>query len=535
MAVIIVLILIALLSSLLWRQSRNRKHLNEQLQKLDLTRKRFLVNIAHELRTPVTLINAPLQDAIEKLNSGKLDVAKKNLDKVYNSSKKLTQLTEEVLDISKLDEQTLKFEGTSQDLNAFLNRVFYAFESLANRKGVVWKNSISIVKCFYETDFNKLEKIINNLLSNALKHTKQGELIEFHAVVEHEKLLLTVADTGKGIPKTELAHIFERYYQVNKSDKTLGGLGIGLSLVKELTDFLKGEISAESDLGKGSSFKVIIPIKTAIQPISLVVPDEELKTDTSARALIDISNDDLPHLLVVEDNFEMADFIQQLLSETYRVTLADNGKSALERLKVSSFDLITADVMMPEMDGLEFIRQIKSHSDWKNIPVVMITALSDEVDRVQGLRLGIDDYITKPFSPKELLARVNNLLENAQTRFQTTLHKEEKIVGTEEQVLKLAREHVEAHLNDNNYTVKDLASELNLSERQANRVLKKLVGLSCLQFIREVRLLKAYRLLEARKYATVAEVAFAVGFENTSYFTRLFSNRFGKKPSEMVL
>ena len=522
---------IGVVSYYLWKRGRERKEMNARLQKLDQARTRFLVNIPHELRTPLTLVHAPLQDAVEQLNNERLDLVEKDLQKIRSNTDKLLQLTEEVLDISKLDEEGIVLKPEATDLAHFLPLSFYAFESLAMRKGLKWLSDINVANDAYLLDQRKMEKVINNLLSNAIKNTPRGGTVHFKANIEAHRLSFSVADTGKGIPAEKLDQVFQRYFQVEKSDQISGGLGIGLSYVKELLDVMKGQISVESALGEGTTFSVTLPLEaTSEAPAHRGI--ESVEPLLENRPALDLSSKEKPHLLVVEDNPEMSDFIRQLLSESYRITLAENGKEAIKRLQSDKFDLITADVMMPEMDGLTFVSKLKQHSDWKYLPVVMITALSAEADKIEGLSLGIDDYVTKPFNAKELQVRAANLLQNAQVRKSTLSEQAPETPGNEQQILTKARQTVEEHLADNDFGVKDLADRLNLSERQANRVLKKLTGLSCLQFIRELKLQKAYRLLEARHFATIAEVANAVGFENTSYFTRLFAERFGKKPSE---
>lgn len=532
--VVVILISIGLLSYFLWKRGKERAQTNEQLRKLNQARTRFLVNISHELRTPLTLVHAPLQDAMEQLKKGAFDRVKNDLNKIDNNTKKLLQLTEEVLDISKLDEGALRLEMTPVILHKFLNRAFFAFESLALRHGIKWTANIQVSNQTFDLDAGKLEKIINNLLSNAIKNTPKGGSINFEASVTDSILRFAVRDTGRGIPAEKLSSIFDRYYQANGKTPQPGGLGIGLAFVKELLQFMKGHISVESSPDKGSTFRVELPVAISEHQSPQEEVAEESLINIENRPALDLSDSEQPHILVVEDNPEMSDFIQQLLSDQYRVTVADNGKEGIERLRSAHFDLVTADVMMPEMDGISFVKSIKAHGSWQNLPLVMVTALSEETDKLAGLRLGIDDYVPKPFNATELKARIHNLLQNAENRKQGAAEMADETIANEQQILTSARETVEAHLSENDFGVKALAENLNLSERQANRVLKKITGLSCLQFIRELKLQKAYRLLEDRKYATIAEVSYAVGFENNSYFTRLFAERFGKKPSELL-
>ena len=533
--VAIALLLILFLSYFFWKQGRQRKKLNAQLHKLNKDRTRFLVNISHELRTPVSLIHGPLQDAFEQLEKNDLTRVQRNLNKISNNAQKVLELTEEVLDLSKLDEGFLKVDKTPVELKAFLTRVFYAFESLAVRNGIEWTCDISIDQSIYEIDENKLEKILNNLLSNAIKNTPKNGRVKFTASIEQSKLSFQVIDSGKGISPEAIPKIFDRYYQDDSVEKPSGGIGIGLSLVKELTGVLNGTVQVDSELKKGTSFVIEIPIQKSDKvPVQREAPVPNIIA-TENRPEVDLSNTKAPHILVIEDNIEMADFIQQLLSDDYRVSMAHNGEEGIQRLQSDQFDLITVDLMMPRMDGIQFMTRLKEHPEWKSISSIMITALSQESDKIKGLKLGVDDYMTKPFSGNELKARVHNLIKNSLVRLETDVDSStEKIIGAEKELLNRAKQIVESNIGNNDFSVKDMADFLNLSERQTNRVLKKATGLSCLQFIREVRLQFAYQLILSRKHSTIAEISYAVGFENASYFTRIFTNRFGKKPSEVI-
>ncbi len=534
--VVLVLIFIGFLSYLFWRRSQQRQKINKQLLKLNSDRTRFLVNISHELRTPLALIHGPLQDAIEQLGQKNYSRTERNLNKITNNTQKLIELVDEVLDLSKLDEGFIKANYSAVYLNKFVTRTFFAFESLAVSKKIKWIADINLDESAYDVDENKLEKILTNLLSNAIKHTPKNGEIKMVAFVQNEHLICKISDTGKGISEEALPKIFDRYFQDDSQEKPSGGLGIGLSLVKEFVDILNGEISVESKINGGTSFLLSIPVKvSSITPTDL----ENKKTynlETENRPDLNVSTAKIPHILVIEDHLEMADFIQQLLSDFYKVSIANNGKEAIEFLKKEKFDIITVDVMMPEMNGIEFVNHIKQHENWKHIPTIMITALSKEQDKIKGLQLGIDDYIVKPFSGNELKARAKNLIENSIVRQNSNLNTEdESAISTENDFLVKAKKVVEDNIDNTNFTVKEFAEKLFLSERQTNRVLKKIVGMSSLQFIREIKLTKAYSYLENRKFATIAEVAYAVGIENPSYFTRIFSNRFGKNPSEMLL
>ncbi len=528
-------LMVSLAGYFLWKDNQTRKKRNLQLEQADKDKTRFLVNVSHELRTPLTLINGPLEDTFDQLKNNNIDVAEKNLKKIANNTKKLIQLTDEVLAISRYDEGYMQANPTPTNLSDFLPRVFYAFQSLASRNEVDWDANIEVPDETYQVDAAKLEKVLNNLLSNAVKHTPKGRKVFMEAKADNTRLSIQLVDTGRGISPDALPQIFNRYYQEENAPRPSGGLGIGLSFVKELVQVMEGEITVESELGKGTTFHLSIPIVVSEQKFAASSEDiAMLDLDEIPIVDVDVNPDKESHVLVVEDNPEMSDFIRQLLSKYYKVSIANNGKEGLERLKANTYDAITVDVMMPEMDGIEFVSQIKQHSHWKQLPVVMISALSSEADKVQGLRLGIDDYVTKPFSARELVTRIENLIANNLVRKTQKAEDAFDMVGTEQKFLDTAKRVVEEHMDVNDFSVKDLAEALNLSERQANRTLKRLTGLSSLQLIREIRLKHAYTLLETRAHTTIAEVAYAIGFENTSYFTKLFTKRFGKKPSDML-
>lgn len=526
--------LVVVLTLLIWKQSVERRAKNEELVKLDQEKTRFLMNVSHEIRTPLTLIQAPLEDSLMKLENKDTLGVKKNLEIINRNTRKLADLTNEILSISVLEGKHLVHQPEPTLLHSFLNRVFFSFESLATQYKVNWVSEIRLESKHYLLDQEKVEKTINNLLTNALKNSNEGDQVKFQAHILDDDLIINISDTGKGISKADLPFIFDRYYQVKGDARLSEGLGIGLAYVRELVDVMNADIKVESEVNVGTKFTLRIPViqsdQTTNEKMFRGIEGQENVSDFS----LEISSDQQPHILVIEDNIEMRDFMRQLLEEDYNVSVAKNGLEGLERLKTIGFDMITVDVMMPLMDGLSFVSEVKAHSVWKQIPIVMITALSSRDDKLTGLELGIDDYITKPFSPSELKARVANLLLNASVRKSTNYKEDELPQGTEHKLIRQAVLEVESHLDKNNFAVHDFASSLNLSERQANRVIKKLTGLSCIQFIREVRLKHAYTMLETRKYNSVAEVAYAIGFESSSYFSKLFIKRFGKRPSEML-
>jgi len=323
-------------------------------------------------------------------------------------------------------------------------------------------------------------------------------------------LSLKVTDTGLGISKKDLEQIFNRFYQ-SEDGKKAGGTGIGLALSKELAQLFGGDLTASSEVNKGSVFTLEIPLKEIeyTPPITEIIdPEEKFITKKIEAEENQITyqpiliNNQKAKILIVEDNHEMSDFLSKILDPYYRVQTAANGKEAIQKLNSQQFDLITSDVMMPEMDGFELRAIISKIERLRQMPYIMLTASSLETDKLKGLSLGIDDYITKPFNSKELLARINNLLINKQERdrFQKEDKESPQPETVDHQLLKQAEEIVLKNIHDPDFKVPDLAKKIGYSQRQLTRIIKKLTGLSPVSFILEIRLQKAYQLLEERRY-----------------------------------
>lgn len=512
-----------------------------QLQELDATKTRFFANISHELRTPLTLILAPLENAIKRSRN---TMQKEDLILAHTNSKKLMTLVNEIMDLSKLESGKIKVETKTVVLQTLLSRIFYSYESLAKLRGIelVFDNQLP-ENTWLQLDVNKFEKIINNLLSNALKYSGRGDFITLSSISNEPQLFqVIVKDTGKGISKQDIPYVFDRFYQSERNTQQLqGGAGIGLALAREYARLMKGDLVVESELGKESIFYLQLPLvkATSIEnKISETTTILEKVRPTTFQPQVLFAHK--PRILVVEDNLEMSQFLVKTLAPYYHCTIALNGVEGLEKLEKGRFDLITSDVMMPEMDGFTFLQKIHERELFSHTPVIMLTARSLETDKLQGLQLGVDDYITKPFNTNELLARIENLLKNKQEReaWQQAITKEpivEAIPLTAEQaLLKKAEFLIIEELANSNFKVGDLAKALNYSQRQLERIIKKLTGLSPLNFIKEIRLQQARQLLENRQFSTIAEVGHEVGFADPGYFSKVYYKRFGKRPSEVL-
>lgn len=542
---------------LLRQQNKKIARQKAELEALDESKSRFFANISHELRTPLTLISSPLKGLLSNPPEPIPNVVNNTLQLMERNTKKLKGLVNDILDLSKLESNEIAISEREVSIHALLNRVFSNYQSLASHLGIWF--AIDLQSLPDETlllDAEKLEKILNNLLSNAIKHTPSKNKVTLIALIKEEQLWLEVQDTGVGIPAEDLPYIFDRFYQSKQSDTPIqGGTGIGLALAKELCQLMGGTITVDSTPGKGSVFAVAVPYQPVDLPTIATVQESfpENKDDLKHLTFIPIkAADKSSTVLIVEDHPDMQQFVNSLISPHHHTLLANNGVEALEILEKKTVDLIISDVMMPEMDGYALLQTLKDSDSYRSIPVVMLTALSDEQHKLQALTTGVDDYLTKPFSPDELLARVRNLLERSEEKKQwqeaeknlTAVgevqkglqnHHEDLCVAVKEgdiDWLKKIEKAIEAGLENENFRLSDLASEFFLSVRQFHRKIKKITGLSPKQYEQEVALQKARRLLEGKKYDSVKAVAISIGQYQTYRFNKSYHERFGKHPKE---
>lgn len=506
-----------------------------ELQQLNETKSHFFANISHEFRTPLTLILGPLQELLQRKNNPD----QKQLETVYGNAGKLKRMVDEVLDLSRLEKNAMELKPTPVNLQQLARRIFFSYQSVAESKHIVLEYLGKInSEQFVITDPEVFETILSNLLSNAIKFTNRGKItlqLELRNSESKTDLWMQVSDTGTGISETDLPRIFERYYQTRDMEKKImGGTGIGLSLVKEFTDLMGGSIHVESRSGQGSQFVVQYPVD-----LSDITTETSEKTPAKEGAELEESiqnTERKPSILLVEDNHEMLQFLTENLSTQYEVRTAINGREALLKLQNHIPDLITTDIMMPEMDGMELLTQIRKEERLARIPVIMLTARSAEDDRLSALEAGVDDYVVKPFGMPELKVRIANLIRNSQNRMLWLDQHEGEIpeLSADGKTLETIQKVVQKHLAESDYTMEALADELALSKRQLNRVITGLTGLTPLHYLREQRLNQARMLLEKKRYKTVAEVAYAVGFEKPGYFSSLFLKRYGVAPSSYL-
>jgi signal transduction histidine kinase/DNA-binding NarL/FixJ family response regulator len=417
--IIISFLLLVIVSFIFWSRRKITKT-NNQLQALDKTKSRFFANISHELRTPLTLINAPLESLI---HNGKVNDPEvlETLETASRNGASLLTLVEEILDLAKLDGGKLELVENPVRLNNFLELLISDYKS-----GLSHKSINLIYKFSPKTDLallideNRCAKIINNLLSNALKFTPEGGTISVlvDEDIQRNLLFIKVTDSGVGIHPNDLPYIFDRYFQSTQANKKAeGGTGIGLALAKELAELHRGNLSVESEVGNGSTFTLTLPVKEVNEETIFTssASDNKKLEVVLTETIYNYSKKfkvEKPVLLITEDHPEMRAFIAKTLAPYFEIKQAENGKLALDILKSNRVDILISDVMMPVMDGFELLEAIKKGKSLYQVSIVMLTARADHEDKLYALTLGIDDYLTKPFSTTEFLARIKNILEN---------------------------------------------------------------------------------------------------------------------------
>ena len=416
-----------------------------------------------------------------------------------------------------------------------------SFNSHAAQRNIDYRVSIPQGALWASFDRDKLENILYNLLGNAFKFSDDGAEVSFNAVFRQGILQVEILDSGPGIPKEKLGHIFDRFYQVDSTTtKEKEGSGIGLSLSKDLTELMSGDISVSSELNKGTHFTVRLPIEE-IKTGQTVRTDPEIqwqnKTPRKTFALSKSDKRDLPNVLLVEDNADMRHFIMEQLLKYYKVEQAINGEEGLKEAMASPPDLIITDLMMPKMDGIELCRRLKTDVNTSHIPVIMLTAKAGTENKIEGLETGADDYLTKPFDAGELLVRTKNLIEQREKLRKLFSSSEIKIdpkkitsSSLDQKFLEQVLELLEDNYSDSKFGVPAMQSSLGMSKAQLHRKLKALTNEAPGELLRNFRLKRAAQLL-SQKADSVTQIAYQVGFNNLSYFAKCFKELYGVSPS----
>lgn len=506
---------------------------SEQEAHLSEMKLRFFTNVSHDLRTPLTLILTPLQTIL----SGVLeDGLRKKLNTVNKNAEQLLQLINALLDFRKLDVGAETLHLQAGDFVHFISELCHPFQAYAIDRHMNFTFSSEIEILTMQFDPDKVQKIILNLLSNAFKYTPDGGSIKAHIYQEDDRVCVSVSDSGQGISKADKEHVFERFYQATqKQHKT--GSGIGLHIVSEYVHMHGGTVIVADNEPQGSIFTIKFPIQEASIPEEFPlekVPDEELFDQAEDQYL-----PAHPVLLLVDDNRDFCEFMADSLSDEYSVLVAFNGQEALEQLRKNDVNIVVSDVMMPVMSGTELCNRIKTDIQWSHIPVILLTARTAEEYHIEGLELGADDYLTKPFNFNVLKLRIRKFLEWTEKCHLSFSQKmdvspgEITITPLDEKLIEKAINIVEEHISDTEFSVEELGAAVGLSRSHLYKKLMSITGKGPAEFIRTIRLKRGRQLL-GKSQLQIAEIAYIVGFNSPKRFTINFKSEFGLSPSEYL-
>jgi signal transduction histidine kinase/ligand-binding sensor domain-containing protein/DNA-binding response OmpR family regulator len=595
------------------------EHLHaEKLEEVDRIKSRFFANISHEFRTPLTLIKGPVKQMLSGEFTGNI---KENYQMILRNSDRLLGLINQLLDLSKLESGRMALQVSKTDLATFIKSLVLSFSSLAETRKINLSFHADENTIPGYTDRDKMEKIINNLLSNAFKFTPSRGQIRVTVKIQNSKhqntnkfqitnyqlpitnsnfLEITVSNTGPAIPADQLGRIFDRFYQADTTYKKDGqGSGIGLALTKELVELHHGTIHATcmgmvrhahpvTPVDSETTFTIHLPIskdhykaeeiieapmveeiefrfppeegglKGVFKEPSLIIHESSIEhrassiPDKKCLFPVDLSGPNPPRfgpppvpglrtplLLIVEDNADVSSYICSFLNHDYRILSTINGNEGVKKALECYPDLIISDVMMPEMDGFELCKKIKSDEHTSHIPVILLTAKADINSKIEGLEFGADDYISKPFEAGELQARIKNLIEQRKRLQEKYSHVLEinpadlAATSIDEQFIKRLLEVFENHVEESDFSTEDYAREVGMSRSNLHRKLQALTNQPTHQFLRSLRLKRAAQLLK-NSTGSVTEIAYAVGFNNPNYFAKMFRQQFGQSPSQFA-
>ncbi|EIJ40839.1 signal transduction histidine kinase [Galbibacter orientalis DSM 19592] len=536
-----------------------------QEQNLNEKKFQFFTNISHEFRTPLTLIMNPLHDIMSNEKLFLPEGIKSKHRIIQKNTARLHRLVNELLDFRKLELNKISLKAKEFNLVDLTHDVLSYFKEEAHVKYIDLDVSTDEEEVMVWADIDMLEKVIFNIISNAFKATPEGgtisvalytkdDLVTFPLVSEHyqaKAVELVISDTGIGIPKDEISKMFERFYQVDSLNKTYyGGTGIGLEVVQSFVELHKGKIEVASEVEDGTTFRIILPKgkehlkddeiysdvyeqnKSNKKYLQANIPIEKIEADQPKEALHPYS------VLIVEDNIELRNYLKSELKNHYRVLTANHGKEGYDLAIETLPDVIITDVIMPEMNGFELCRCIKTDIRTSHIPLLMLTAKAKIDDRIEGIEIGADAYMVKPFDMRLLKLRLSQLITSRQLIFNkyfsaiSDLPANANTTSLDKEFIQKALNYINQHIGDSEISVESLASHLNLSRSQVYRKIKALTDQTANEFIRNIRLHKAKVLIQAGN-TNISEVSYTVGFSTSSYFTKCFKNYFGVLPTQI--
>lgn len=521
--------------------------MSKKVQELTIDKLAFFTNITHEFRTPLTLIVGPIERAL-KLSYNPQVI--EQLHFVERNSKYLLSLVNQLMDFRKVESGKMEIVRNPGNFLKLLNDLLIPFDAYASEREIIIERRFRLPACETMYDEDAMHKVIVNLIGNALKFTPRGGRITVYATTLRqdgkEKLFICVRDTGTGLPEEDIDKVFNRFYQSqNKMRSSINGqsgTGIGLYLCKRIVQLHGGVICAKNNHAKGCSFRILLPLQYADSSI-LPTPTEHIKEPMESHTPLQPAANGKLTILVVEDNKDMRDYIRSILTEYYNVLEASQGEEALVALQSQNVDFIVSDLMMPVMDGMELSRRVKSNFAISHIPFLMLTAKTSNESRIESFRIGVDEYLLKPFDDTLLLARISNILENRkrfQQKFSYSMDVDALNIekeSSDKRFLDKAMQIVKENYKNPYYEISDFIEAMGVSKSLMNKKMQNLTGQSAGQFMRNYRLNIARELILRNRLThnmNISEIAYEVGFNDPKYFTRCFTKHFETTPSAMM-
>lgn len=529
-----------------------RLYLRSQRVRRRLQMGAIFTNITHELLTPLAVISA----SIDKLRDTEPQYVHE-YDLMQVNIQRMVRLLQEILETSKSDAGHLKLLVAQGDVMKYIRQTAECLEPLIAKKNMKFSINCQPESMMGWIDTDKLDKIIYNLLSNAAKYGKEGGTVSINAITNayYDEIEIKVCDDGDGISPKQMKHLFKRFHDGDYRQHQTNGTGLGLALTRDLVFLNRGTIKCKSEFGHGTEFIVKLPIKKeAFEPDQI---DEQHKIDFSIpqNAIVDINtvvpdiniepeepNEDGYKVLIVEDNLDLLMLMQQLLKSSYHVYIARNGVEALKVVQEKELDLIISDIMMPEMDGIELTKTVKADPNFNHLPIILLTAKTQEEDEKEALQSGADEYLRKPFRLGDLKLRIDNIIENRkrmQAEYSQLSAEEEishiaKVPSPDEKFVNQVLEHIHKHIDDESYDRDALASDMGTSASTLYNKLRSITGMNVSAFIRDVRMKEARRLGMENPNLRVSDLAYSVGFHDPRYFATCFKKQFGTQPKEFL-
>ncbi|MFT4071089.1 MAG: two-component regulator propeller domain-containing protein [Dysgonamonadaceae bacterium] len=518
----------------LYLKKVNKKNHIKFHEKLTQAKLNYFTNISHGILTPLTVISC-IADNVEENK----EYTKQEIGILRSNVERVKRLLIQILDFRKIESNNMPLHVTYGNVSGFISAIGVAnFEYLALQKNIHFTANIQKDIWGY-VDFEKIDKILFNLLSNAIKYTDEHKCVNIAAYQllknEINTLIIEIADEGIGIEAKDIPHIFTKFHNP-KNRIGYESNGIGLSLTKELVVLHQGHISVESQLEKGSVFRVEIPLDKCKYTESQILEPQITQQSLEEECPLSETKDSI---LYIEDNKDLRELMKSILKHKYNVYLAENGKEGLNMLNQYIIDIIICDIMMPQMDGMEFCYQVKNNIETDHIPIIMLTAKNNPEDQIKCYQAGVDSFIPKPFDRDVLYARISNLIQTRKKRQLTFKNNMDINISDldyqtmDEQFLKKAIECIERGINNAEFDIPQMAKELNVSKSTLNRKLRIITGLTPLEFVRNIKLKHACRLLK-KKSISISDVAYATGFNQPKYFSKCFKDEFGITPTEYL-